>query len=233
MEGTQQPAVEILLILYPGMTQLDFAGPYEVFARLPGVRVRLASPDGGSVTTELGLTYCGIERLGDVDRCDLLCIPGGFDQSPLLFPAILERIARLAAGARYVTSVCTGSLVLAAAGLLEGRRSACHWSRLESLRDHGALPDSGRIVRDGKFITAGGVTAGMDFALICAAELASPVTAKAIQLLLEYAPEPPFDCGRPEAASPEVLAECRRLAILFRDRLRADRSEAGDYHGEE
>ena len=233
MEGTRQPEIEILFILYPGMTQLDFAGPYEVFARLPGARVRLASPGGGLVVTELGLAYHGIEPLERVERCDLLCIPGGFDQSPLLVPAILERIAALAGGARYVTSVCTGSLVLAAAGLLEGRRSACHWSRLESLRGYGALPDTARIVRDGEFITAGGVTAGMDFALMCAAELTAPVTATAIQLLLEYAPEPPFDCGRPEAAPPEVVAECRRLATLFRERLRATRPAAGSSHGDE
>lgn len=233
MEGVRELEIKILFILYPGMTQLDFAAPFEVFARLPEARVRLASPDGGLVATELGLTYRGIEPLERVDGCDLLCIPGGFDQSPLLVPAVLERIAALAGGARYVTSVCTGSLVLAAAGLLKGRRSACHWSCLELLRDFGALPDRGRIVRDGKFITAAGVTAGMDFALTCAAELAAPVTARAIQLLLEYAPEPPFDCGRPEAAPPEVVAECRRLATLFRDRLRTVPPAACPSHGEE
>lgn len=220
-EDDEHPPIDILFILYPGMTQLDFAGPYEVFARIPGARVRLASPHGGELRTELGLSYRGIERLADVARCDLMCIPGGFDQSPMLVPEVLQKIAHLAEGCRYVTSVCTGSLVLAAAGLLAGRRSACHWSRREALRDLGALPDPARIVRDGKFITAGGVTAGVDFALICAAELIGDVTAQAIQLLLEYAPEPPFDCGRPEAAPPEVLAKCRQMAASFRDRLRA------------
>ncbi len=233
MEGTDEPAIDILFILYPGMTQLDFAAPYEVFARLPGARVRLASPGGGNLRTELGLTYRDIEPLEAVKRCDLLCIPGGFDRSPLLAGPVLDRIAALAADARYATSVCTGSLVLAAAGLLEGRRAACHWARLETLRELGAVPDTGRIVRDGKFVTAAGVTAGMDFALLCAAELAGPVTAKAIQLLLQYAPAPPFDCGRPEAAPPEVLAECRRLAALFQERLQRSPPYADDCHGEQ
>lgn len=232
MEGTDEPAIDILFILYPGMTQLDFAGPYEVFARLPRVRIRLASPAGGDLRTELGLTYRRIEPLETVERCDLLCIPGGFDLSPLLADPVLDRIAALAANARYVTSVCTGSLVLAAAGLLKGYRAGCHWARLETLRELGAVPDPGRIVRDGKFITAAGVTAGMDFALLCAAELAGPVTARAIQLLLEYAPAPPFDCGRPEAASPEVLAECRRLATLFRERVLRPCHHADICHGE-
>jgi transcriptional regulator GlxA family with amidase domain len=223
MEAPPDPAIDILFILYPGMTQLDFAGPYEVFARLPATRVRLASPSGGDLRTELGLTYRDLEPLEAVERCDLLCIPGGFDRSRLLTRPALNRITALASGARYVTSVCTGSLVLAAAGLLKGRRAACHWAQLDTLRELGAVPDAGRIVRDGKFVTAGGVTAGIDFALLCAAELAGPVTARAIQLLLEYAPAPPFDCGRPETAPPEVVLECQRLATLFRARLQQAR----------
>jgi transcriptional regulator GlxA family with amidase domain len=220
MSATEATAgAEILFILYPGMTHLDFAGPYEVFARLPGAGVRLASPSGGDVRTELGLTLRGTQRLGDIVCCDLLCIPGGFDQAPVLKPECLKHVRRLAKGARFVTSVCTGSLVLAAAGLLQGRRSACHWARREALSAYGAIPEPARIVRDGKFITAAGVTAGVDFALVCAAELASRTTAQAIQLLLEYAPEPPFACGRPEEASPEILAECHRLASAFRGRL--------------
>jgi transcriptional regulator GlxA family with amidase domain len=120
--------------------------------------------------------------------------------------AFMAEVKRLAVGARYVTSVCTGSLILAAAGLLEGRRAACHWASRELLSLFGAIPDGGRVVRDGNIMTGGGVTAGIDFALTLAAELAGEKVAQAIQLMLEYAPAPPFNAGRPETAPPEVLA---------------------------
>lgn len=214
---------DILFVLYPQVTQLDFAGPYEVLSRLPGARVRLASPDGGDLRTEHGLTYRGVERLADVERCDLLCVPGGFDQSRIMAADSLAEIARLAAGARWVTSVCNGSLVLGAAGLLKGKRSACHWAQRERLRDYGAIPDPARVVRDGRFISGGGVTAGIDFALTCAAEIAGPTVAQAIQLLVEYAPEPPFDAGRPERASPEVKRTCAGLVAATRTAASASR----------
>ncbi|WP_220129733.1 DJ-1/PfpI family protein [Sphingomonas chungangi] len=203
---------EIVFILYPDFTQLDFASPYEVFCRLPGARVRIASPDGGDLRTEHGLTFRGVERLSDIDRCDLLCIPGGLDQSRITQPDALDDIRRLAAGATYVTSVCNGSLVLGAAGLLHGKRSACHWAMRDRLAEHGAIPDPARIVRDGNVITGGGVTAGIDFALVCAAAIAGDVAAQLIQLTIEYAPEPPFHAGRPETAPPEVMAAFARLA---------------------
>jgi transcriptional regulator GlxA family with amidase domain len=135
----------------------------------------------------------------------------------------MNQVRRLASGARYVTSVCTGSLILGAAGLLKGRRAACHWAWRDLLAPFGAIPDPARVVRDGDIITGGGVTAGIDFALTLAAEIAGPDYAQAIQLNLEYAPAPPFDAGRPETAPPEVLAlvlerrstltEARRAAI--------------------
>lgn len=202
---------DIVFALYPEMSQLDFSGPYDILGRVPGAQVRLASPDGGDLHTELGLTYRDIERLADVERCDVLCVPGAFDRSRMMQPDALAEIARLAKDARYITAVCTGSLILAAAGLLAGKRSACHWAAREELREYGAIPDPARVVRDGRFITGGGVTAGIDFALVCAAELTDPVTAQAIQLLVEYAPEPPFNAGRPELASREVKAALTRL----------------------
>jgi cyclohexyl-isocyanide hydratase len=200
------PDFTVLFVLYPDSTQLDFAGPYEVFSRLPGVRVRIASPDGGDLRTEHGLTFKGIERLADVDRCDLICIPGGSDQRAIMTNDALDAVRRLAGDAGFVTSVCNGSLVLGAAALLAGKRATCHWAQREQLRDYGALPDGGRVVRDGNVITGAGVTSGIDFALAVAAIVADPVTAQLVQLVIEYAPDPPFDAGTPETASPEVMA---------------------------
>ena len=203
--ATMNKTIEILFVLYPNFTQLDFAGPYEVFCRIPGAHVRLASPEGGDLVTEHGLTFRGVERLADVEACDLICIPGGADQSGITSDEALAEIRRLAGTARYVTSVCNGSLVLAQAGLLNGKRSACHWAFRHLLSDHGAIPDDSRVVRDGDHFSGGGVTAGIDFALTVAAELAGERTARAIQLLIEYAPAPPFNSGRPETCTPDIM----------------------------
>lgn len=201
----------IVFALYPGITQLDFAGPYEVFCRLPNATVTVASLEGGNLRTEHGLTYTGLARLADVSECTLLCVPGGMDQAEATSQPFLTQLSRLAARAQYVTSVCNGSLVLGAAGLLKGKRSACHWAVRHLLEQYGATPDDGRVVRDGNIVTGGGVTAGIDFALTVAAELASPLVAQTIQLLLEYAPAPPFNAGRPETAPPNVLRALREL----------------------
>lgn len=209
---------EILFVLYPKFDQLDFAGPYEVFFRIPNVRIRLASPDGGDLETESGLVYRGMEKLSDIERCDLICIPGGGDQSTMTTPEVLGHIQRLAADARYVTSVCNGSLILAQAGLLEGRRSACHWSFRHLLSNYGAIPDDARVVRDGRFFSGGGVTSGIDFALVVAAEVFGETTAQAQQLIIEYAPQPPFNAGRPETAPPDVL---KAFDAMFGDALRS------------
>jgi cyclohexyl-isocyanide hydratase len=202
-------SLHIVFALYPGMTQLDFTGPYEVFCRLPGARVTVASLHGGELRTEHGLTFTGTERLADVRDCTLICVPGGIDQSAAMNESFLSELKRLATHATYITSVCNGSLLLGAAGLLKGRRSACHWAVRPLLSKYGAIPDPARVVRDGNVITGGGVTAGIDFALTVAAELAGPTVAQMIQLLLEYAPAPPFDSGRPETAPPEVLRALR------------------------
>jgi transcriptional regulator GlxA family with amidase domain len=202
----------VVFALYPRVTQLDFTGPFEVFARLPGAECVLASTEGGTIQADGGLTFARVARLGDLAECALLCVPGGFgciaameDQS------YLAELRRLAALSRYVTSVCTGSLLLAAAGLLEGKRAACHWAWRDSLATLGVTADPARVVRDGNVITGGGVTAGIDMALTVTAEIAGIEFAQVVQLAMEYAPQPPFDCGRPDLApAPIVDAALRR-----------------------
>ena len=218
----------IVEALFQGLTQLDFTGPHTVFSRLPGVEVIVASPLGGSVVSDGGLTFAGTICLPAVDRCDLLFVPGGVAVTDAIEdPAFLDQIRRLAQGARYLTSVCNGSLALGAAGLLKGRRAACHWAWRDMLELFGAIPDPGRVVRDGDVITGGGVTAGIDFALVVAAELAGEATAQALQLALEYAPAPPFDAGRPETAPPAVLAEVQaRMDAILPARWEAARRAA-------
>jgi len=206
-------APHIVFAIYPNVTQLDFTGPHQVFSRLPGARVTLASSNGGTVEGD-GLHFANVVRMADVERCDVICVPGGAGVIEAMADEVfLRELRRLAAEARYVTSVCVGSLALGAAGLLRGKRAACHWAWRDLLTPFGAIADGGRVVRDGNVITGGGITAGIDFALTLVAELAGPETAQAIQLVLEYAPAPPFDAGRPETAPPDVLALVRaRLA---------------------
>jgi cyclohexyl-isocyanide hydratase len=204
-------ALSIVFALYPRVTHLDFTGPHQVLCRLPGAVTHLASVEGGALTFD-GITFGDLEKLGDTAACDVLCVPGGFGTMAAMGDArFMGEIRRLADGARYVTSVCTGSLILGAAGLLKGRRAACHWAWRDLLTLFGAIPDGGRVVRDGNVFTGGGVTAGIDFALTLAAEIAGEAFAQGLQLSLEYAPAPPFDAGRPETAPPEVLARVRAM----------------------
>lgn len=214
----------IVFALYPGVTQLDFTGPHQVFSRLPKAEVICASVTGEPITTD-GLTFSGLKRLSEIDGCDVLCVPGGMGTSQAIGDqALLDEVRRLAATAKYITSVCTGSLVLAAAGLLKGRRAACHWAWRDQLALFSAIPDDGRVVRDGNVFTGGGVTAGIDFALTLAAEIAGAPVAQAIQLTLEYAPAPPFDAGRPETAPAEVLERIK----AFNAKLEPERRAAAE-----
>ncbi len=196
---------EMLIVLYPTFTLLDFAGVNEVFQRLSNVKLRIGTPDGGAVTSDTHVTIGATERLADISSCDLICVVGGTDRSSAMEPHVQRELRRLARTAKYITSVCNGSLILGAAGLLKGRRSACHWAQRTLLKQYGAIPDSERVVRDGNLISGGGVTAGIDFALTVAAELRGPIQAQVTQLLMEYDPAPPFQSGNPEKASPEVL----------------------------
>lgn len=210
----------IVFALFPRVTQLDFTGPHEVLWRLPGARCTLASARGGVMQADGGLQFDTVP-LAQVDRCDVLLVPGGFGViAAMEDPLFLDGLRRLGRGARHVSSVCSGSLALAAAGLLAGRRAACHWAWRDLLAAFpGVTPDAGRVVRDGPVFTGGGVTAGIDMALALMAEIAGEAHAKAVQLGVEYAPAPPFDCGRPERAEPEVVAAVRqRLESLRPDR---------------
>jgi cyclohexyl-isocyanide hydratase len=200
----------IVFALFPRVTQLDFTGPHQVFSALPGAEVVLASRSGGPIETD-GITFAGLRRLADIPHCDVICVPGGYGSTDNAVSdgEFLGELRRLADGARYVTSVCTGSLVLGAAGLLRGRRAACHWAWRDLLPLFGAIPDPGRVVRDGNIVTGGGVTAGIDFALALVAEMAGPEVAQAIQLQIEYAPAPPFDAGDPATAPAAILARVR------------------------
>jgi cyclohexyl-isocyanide hydratase len=196
----------LVFAVYPGMTHLDFTGPHQFLSRTPNSETVVASAQGGTIEAG-GLNFAATLRLQDVESCDLICVPGGVTATKVAQDAIFIReLQRLAAGARYVTSVCTGSLILGAAGLLKGKRAACHWAWRGLLPLFGAIPDERRVVRDGNIITSGGVTAGIDFALTVLAELAGDVVAQTIQLGLEYAPAPPFNAGLPETAPPGVVA---------------------------
>ncbi|HEY2048851.1 MAG TPA: DJ-1/PfpI family protein [Caulobacteraceae bacterium] len=228
------PTTHIIIALYPGVTHLDFTGPHQVLCRLPDAKVTTASLGGTDIKAD-GLQFTGLASLEEVAECDVLLLPGGFDCTAAMNdPAFMGEIRRLGAGARYLTSVCTGSLILGAAGFLQDRRAACHWAWRHLLPLFGAIPDEARVVRDGNIITGGGVTAGIDFALTLAAELAGPEIAQTIQLSVEYAPAPPFDAGRPETAPPEVLARAQeinapRIEARRAETERAAKALAGDH----
>lgn len=211
-QPTKHDALSIVIALFPGVTHLDFTGPHQVLCRLPGAKVTVASLAGGEIEAD-GLVFARLPKLSDIQACDVLIVPGGFGTTEAMGdPDFMAQIRRLADGARYVCSVCTGSLVLGAAGLLKGKRAACHWAWRDQLALFGAIPDPSRVARDGRYITGGGVTAGIDFALTLIAELAGDEVAQGIQLAVEYAPAPPFDSGRPETAPPKVL---ERITALY------------------
>ena len=197
----------VVFALYPHVTQLDFTGPHEVLARLPGARCILASSTGGDLEADGGLVFTKVQRLAEIERCALICVPGGFGTIEAIEDQeLLAQLRRLAKNARYVTYVCTGALVLGAAGLLRGKRATSHWAWRDLLSAFGATPDAARVVRDGNVITGGGVTAGIDFALTVLAEVAGDEFAQSVQLGIEYAPAPPFNSGRPELAPAQILA---------------------------
>jgi transcriptional regulator GlxA family with amidase domain len=222
-EAMMSSEFRVVFALYPRVTQLDFTGPFEVFARLPQARCTLASVAGGTIEADGGIIFGAVARLADVTECALLCVPGGFGTVAALDDqSYLSEVRRLGRQARYVTSVCTGSLLLAAAGLLHGKKAACHWAWRDLLTAFAVTPTAERIVRDGNVITGGGVTAGIDMALAVTAQIAGVDFAQTVQLALEYAPEPPFDCGRPERARPEIVA----TALKRLDGIRAERDAA-------
>jgi cyclohexyl-isocyanide hydratase len=198
------------LLLFPKITQLDLAGPYEVFCRMPGTAVHLLWKDTQPIESEWGLELRPDTRFEDCPALDVFCVPGGPGAFDLLGDDILiDAVRTIARRSRFVTSVCTGAFLLGAAGLLVGKRATTHWASRELLREFGAIPDEGRIVVDGNLTTSGGITSGIDFGLHIAAQLVGVEQAKQIQLAMEYDPAPPFDAGSPESAGPELTAQAR------------------------
>lgn len=198
-------AYEIGLLIFPDITQLDMTGPYEVFIKFPDARVHLIWKTRDPVTAGGGMQILPTTTYAECPRLDIICVPGGAGMNPLLGDAeTLSFLRRQAETAQYVTSVCTGALVLGAAGLLRGRRATTHWMSHDMLAEFGAIPVRERVVRDGNVITGGGVTAGIDFALTLAGEVAGPEAACRIQLGIEYDPAPPFAAGSPTGAGSEL-----------------------------
>src|SRR5208282_5471251 len=208
------------LLVFPNVQQLDLTGPYEVFASWPRARVRLVAKTREPVTSSTGLVLTPDASFDDCPQLDVLCVPGGAGVNALMDDeATLAFVRRQAEGARFVTSVCTGALVLGAAGLLAGKQATTHWASHHLLETLGAIPVQARVVRHDKLMTGGGVTAGIDFALALIAEVAGREVAEAIELNLEYAPAPPFNAGRPEPAPPAAVETVRkRMAPILEER---------------
>lgn len=223
--------MNIGMLVFPDMTQLDFTGPYEVFVQVPKCEVKVIAKSLQPVAAKGGLKFLPDTTLADAPPLDLVFVPGGPGVNALMEDReVLEFLRRQAEKAKYVTSVCTGALVLGAAGLLKGYSATTHWASLGLLPVFGAtaLPD--RVVTDRNRITGGGVTAGIDFALTVAAQVAGPEVAKRIQLLIEYNPAPPFACGHPSTAEPSIVEGLRaQMAPLQAARLEQARRAAQLY----
>lgn len=213
--------LHIGLLVFPSVQQLDLTGPYDVFASIPGVTVHLIWKDLEPLHSSTGLQLKPTQTFADCPPLDVLCIPGGQGIDTLLEDEqTLAFIREQAQTVKYLTSVCTGALVLGAAGMLKGKRATTHWASHELLESFGAIAVHERVVRDGNLMTGGGVTAGIDFALTLVSELFGEVQAQTVQLQLEYAPAPPFNAGHPSTAPAEVLALARERSRQFIARRR-------------
>jgi len=216
------------MLIFPRLTQLDLTGPYEVLARTPNTIVDLVARTREPVTSDRGLTIMPTTTYAECPPLDVLMVPGGPGQQDLMDDEeALSFLRRQAAGAQYVTSVCTGSLVLGAAGLLKGRRATCHWNALAHLKLLGAIPVSERVVVDGNVVTGAGVTSGIEFALRLAAILEGEQTARELQLQIEYDPAPPYDCGSPKVAPPEMVAALQARGGKLAEERRATAARVG------
>ena len=205
--------MQIAILVFPKLTALDAIGPYEVLSRLPGFELTFVAVDAGELRTDTGrLGITADATIEEVTEPDVLLIPGGEGNRPLLEDEhVLDWVRHVHDNSTWTTSVCTGSLVLGAAGVLEGKRATSHWAYRDLLADYGAEPVAERVVEDGKVMTAAGVSAGIDMALTLAARLTHENVAKAIQLGIEYDPDPPFDAGSPEKASDDLVELVRGL----------------------
>lgn len=220
--------LHIDLLLFPDVTQLDLTGPFEVFARTPGVACHLVWKEIKPVRSDRGLTLLPDCTFNDCPPLDVICVPGGPGQIALMTDEeTLSFLRQQAQHAQFITSVCTGSLVLGAAGLLRGYRATSHWSSRDQLALLGAEPVDARVVRDRNRLTGAGVTSGIDFALTLVAEIRGNDVAQAIQLQMEYDPEPPFHAGSPQSATPQQLTTARsQMADFIATRRRATEQAA-------
>ena len=205
--------MQIAILIFDGLTALDAIGPYEVLSRVPGAELRFVAKQAGPKRTDTGAL--GVQAdlaLADLADPEVVLVPGGPGNRALMSdPEVLEWLRAAHGGSTWTTSVCTGALVLGAAGILEGKRATTHWAFVDRLPEFGAEPLAQRVVEDGKVITAAGVSAGIDMALTLASRLASDQVAQAIQLGIEYDPDPPFDTGSPAKASPEAIELIRAM----------------------
>ncbi|MGW7823083.1 DJ-1/PfpI family protein [Streptomyces puniciscabiei] len=203
--------MQIAIVVYDRFTALDAVGPYEILSRLPGAETVFVAERAGPVRTDTGaLAVTADQALDEVRSPDLLVVPGGpgtVDQ--LKNPALLDWLRAADATSTWTTSVCSGSLLLAAAGLLRDRRATCHWAALDLLQEFGAEPTGDRVVTDGKYVTAAGVSSGIDMALTLTGRIAGDEHAQAVQLLTEYDPQPPYDAGSPHKAPAHLVEELR------------------------
>lgn len=201
----------VAILLYDRFTSLDAIGPYEVLSRLRDAQVTFVAEQPGPVTTDTGMLSLVAEKsLAEAAHPDLVLVPGGPGQEQqLTCDPVLDWLRAADAASSWTTSVCTGSLILAAAGLLAGRRATSHWLALDRLADFGAVPTAERVVIDGKYVTGAGVSAGIDMALTLAGRIAGQDAAQAIQLMLEYAPEPPYHAGSPRTAPADLVSRLR------------------------
>ncbi len=207
---TTQP-YRIAFLIYPGMTQLDFTGPAEVLARMPGAQIAVVSTTLDPVRSDNGITFVPSATIADATAYEMICVPGGFSCTDMMANAqVLDWLRTQAEAAELITSVCTGSLILAAAGLLDGYRTGCHWAWIDSLSQFGATPIRERVVIDRNRITAGGVTAGIDFGFRIIEQRCGRDFAEAVQLGLEYDPAP-ISGGVPATARPEILAQVKQF----------------------
>ena len=213
--------LQIGFLVFPNVTQLDLTGPVQVFSSVPGAKLHLIWKRIEPVQSDSVLVLTPTTTFAECPQLDVSCVPGGFGTGDLLNDEeVLAFLRKQAEGAKFVTSVCTGSLVLGAAGLLRGFRAATHWAAMDSLPPFGAIPTKTRVCIDRNRITGGGVTAGIDFALTVVSMLLDQMTAQMIQLRLEYNPAPPFNAGSPDSAPPDVLAMVNERAAPYQARRR-------------
>lgn len=202
-----QPTIHVVFVLFDNVTQLDFTGPVQFLSRLPGAQIHVTAKTLTPIQTDCGFAIMPTTSFADCPQADIICVPGGAGVMPALSDkALVDFVATQAARAKWITSVCTGTFILGAAGLLHGKRATTHWGYTHLLEKYGAIYEKARVVRDGNLVSAGGVTSGIDFALELIAAIAGEETARSVQLSLEYDPAPPFDGGTPDS-SPDTIVE--------------------------